>query len=207
MLGGVESPLRKLDRPVIVHSAVALFLSLEHLQVMQAHAENAYPEECCGLLLGQLEADNAIVWSVRATANAWNAQVADEQTALDGSTTNFTNANRYWIAPAELLAGMRDARSHGCDIVGIYHSHPDYPAVPSECDRRMAWHQYSYLILAVEHGMAKAYKSWKLDEQHQFQAENVCITELAIAGLTAKPSSTARFSNAPSFNAPSETPC
>jgi len=161
----------------ILRSIVALLLSFEHLQAMQAHAESTYPEECCGLLLGQLAADDVVVMAVRATTNDWDAQVADDMTEAH----TLTKARRYWIDPAALLAGMCDAREHGWDVVGIYHSHPDYPAVPSECDRRMAWQQYSYLILAVEQGIAKAYKSWKLDEHHQFRPENVCTTDAFMA--------------------------
>jgi len=36
---------------------MTLILQPPHLQALQAHAEQTYPEECCGLLLGRYEAE------------------------------------------------------------------------------------------------------------------------------------------------------
>lgn len=83
----------------------------------------------------------------------------------------LSKTRRYWIAPETLLKEMKDARAKGLEIIGIYHSHPDHPAVPSECDRHFAWSEYSYIIVSVQHGKAVDTRSWSLDEQHQFQPE------------------------------------
>ena len=47
-------------------------------------------------------------------------------------------------------------------MLGIYHSHPDDPARPSEYDRDHAWPWYSYLILAVGRGAAGDLNAWQL---------------------------------------------
>ena len=57
--------------------------------------------------------------------------------------------NRFLIGPLEMLRGERHARSLGLDIVGIYHSHPDVAAVPSQFDLDHAWPIYSYVIVTV----------------------------------------------------------
>lgn len=152
-------------------------LSEDHLQAIKAHAEHTYPDECCGILLGKLESQTKTLVELRVTENAWEPQVADDL----AEQPSLTKSRRYWIDPAQMLAAMRDAHSLNLDVIGIYHSHPDHPAVPSECDRRLAWPQYSYLIVSVEQGQARACHSWMLDDQHQFQPEDMLMTE-AIKG-------------------------
>lgn len=146
---------------------------MDHLQAIQAHAKQAYPNECCGLMLGRSDSQGKTLVDLRAVANTWNEQVAEDM----GADASLTTARRYWIAPEEMLAAMRDARSRNLEIIGIYHSHPDHPAVPSECDRSNAWPQYSYLIISVKHGEAGEFYSWLLDDQHQFQSEKIVMVE------------------------------
>lgn len=143
-----------------------LRLNSQHILSIRAHAERTYPEECCGLLLGKSDPTGKTVMEVKATKNGWSA---------DGES-DLTKKRRYEIAPEEMLAAMKAARSHNLDIIGIYHSHPDHPAVPSECDRAAAWSQYSYAIVSVLHGTSADLQSWSLDDQQVFQAETVLIT-------------------------------
>ncbi|UBF25919.1 M67 family metallopeptidase [Kovacikia minuta CCNUW1] len=150
---------------------MALILSSDHLQAIKIQAEGTYPEECCGLLLGRVATKDKIVVDVWETKNAWDAQVAADLS----DESLLTKTERYWIAPEEMLAGMRDARHRNLEVIGIYHSHTDHPAVPSECDRRLAWSQYSYLIISVNQGKAGASQSWMLDRHHQFQSEAIQI--------------------------------
>ena len=154
---------------------MSLTLHAEHLQAIYAYAERTYPEECCGLLLGTIAADASVVHDVYAVPNAWDTEAANEL----NENVSFTKTRRYWIAPEDMLAGMREARQRNLDIIGIYHSHPDYPAEPSECDRALAWSQYSYLIVSVEHGTANNHRSWTLNEQHQFEPEALQLAEAA----------------------------
>lgn len=141
---------------------------------MQSHAKQVYPEECCGLLLGLTEPEGNRLVEVRAVQNAWDEQIASEMEA----NSSVTKARRYWISPEEMLVAMRDARDRGMDIIGIYHSHPDHPALPSECDRQLAWPQYSYVILSIQQGEVRELYSWQLDAHHQFQPEDLIILDL-----------------------------
>lgn len=154
---------------------MSLTLHAEHLRVVHTHAERTYPEECCGLLLGRIALGERVVHDVYEVPNAWDADAANEL----HDDAAFTKARRYWIAPEAMLAGMREARRRNLKIIGIYHSHPDYPAVPSECDRTLAWSLYSYLIISVDQGIAKDYRSWTLNEQHLFESERIAIAETA----------------------------
>lgn len=152
---------------------MTLSLSAEQRQAINTHAECAYPNECCGLLLGKTGPDCKVLVQVWPTSNTWNAQVAED---LDADPS-LSKSRRYWIAPEELLQAMRHARSQELDVIGIYHSHPDHSAVPSECDRQLAWPQYSYLIVSVQQGMATDCLSWSLDDNHQFQPELLQVVE------------------------------
>jgi proteasome lid subunit RPN8/RPN11 len=71
---------------------------------------------------------------------------------------------------------QKEVRSRNLDIIGIFHSHPDNPARPSEFDRAIAWQSYSYIIVSVQQGKACDLKSWILDDDHQFQPEEIVTT-------------------------------
>jgi proteasome lid subunit RPN8/RPN11 len=153
-----------------------LIIDEKQLEGVCDHARQCYPEECCGLLLGRVTAAGRWVEQVRRVENAWGVLGAAEL-GEDGSRTR---ESRYFIDPQEMLAVMREGRSQNLEIVGIYHSHPDQEAVPSECDRRLAWEQYSYLIVAVrggrgigQMGEVSGWGSWELDGDRRFQREPV----------------------------------
>ncbi|MCF4970203.1 Mov34/MPN/PAD-1 family protein [Nostoc sp. CMAA1605] len=139
----------------------------EHLQIIQRHAESTYPEECCGLILGYMTGSVKTVVEVIPTANAWNSEA---ENFAENSNTHSTE-RRYAIAPEIMLQVQKSARDRALNIISIYHSHPNYPAVPSECDRLYAWPGYSYIIVSVQNGVASEINSWTLDENHQFQTE------------------------------------
>ncbi len=144
---------------------MVLKLDPAHLQAIVAHAESTYPEECCGLLLGIADSTDNIVVEVKPVENRWSAEPAP----------SFDKTRRYEIAPQSMLAVMRDGRDRNLTIVGIYHSHPDHSAVPSECDRQLAWQHYSYVIVSVDRGCAIDWQSWSLDDAHQFQPEEILM--------------------------------
>lgn len=153
-------------------------ISADQLQQITTHAERAYPEECCGILLGTRQAEGAMLVEVMATVNAWSAEVAaDLSAAIADSqyTAETARRDRYWIDPRDLLQTQKAARDRQLDIVGIYHSHPDHPAVPSETDRLLAWAEYCYIIVSVRQGIANQTSCWKLDQSHQFQPEDLVV--------------------------------
>lgn len=145
-------------------------ISLKHLEAIFTHAESTYPEECCGIILGDLAEDGKTVVKLIPTENAWISVAAE---SLLGDDTVASKGRRYAIAPQDLLQAQRYARDWCLDIIGIYHSHPDYSATPSEFDRLCAWQPYSYIIVSVVNGKACECQSWCLDDSHQFQPEKI----------------------------------
>ena len=151
-----------------------ILLTSEQIKSILHHAEETYPEECCGLLLGIHQsvdgADTNVVQDLYPTPNVWEESlVVGEQS--DGSAQ--TRDRRYRIAPTAMLQAQQHARAQALDVIGIYHSHPNAPAIPSEWDRAWAWTQYSYVIVALIDGVAKDLKSWCLNSDHEFLAEKV----------------------------------
>jgi proteasome lid subunit RPN8/RPN11 len=119
------------------------------LKVMIDHAEADYPRECCGLILGVGDRVEAIEPMV----NVWTGEVG------------HSVRDRYAIDPAEMLRVMKSCRERGLEIIGIYHSHPDHPVEPSECDRAQAWPQYRYVILSVALGKVVNMGVWVLENE------------------------------------------
>jgi proteasome lid subunit RPN8/RPN11 len=102
-----------------------------HVNEMLAHAREASPAECCGLLGGDNEGSARAVYRLRNVA-------ADP---LVG----------YEAAPEELFAAQRIMRVSGQELLGIYHSHPRAKEpVPSETDVRLAYYPTAiYFIIGL----------------------------------------------------------
>jgi proteasome lid subunit RPN8/RPN11 len=124
-------------------------LSAGAAERIRAEGERLYPDECCGFLLGLDDAGGTRV--ISEALPAANAREAGER------------HHRFVIEADDFLRGELAARAKGLDVVGIYHSHPDHPALPSEYDREHALPYYSYIIVAVENGKAAAMAGFVLD--------------------------------------------
>lgn len=145
---------------------------------IEAQARSSYPEECCGLLIGRIEAERRVALDVWPVANAWDATVA-----LSADETAHSKRDRFYIAPDEYLRAQRAAARRDLEIVGCYHSHPDDRAWPSERDRIGAagvggGPHFSFVIVSVINGQPDALASATLasDGTH-WLAEEVHIQE------------------------------
>ncbi len=177
-----------------------LQLNPSHWQQISDHAKRTYPEECCGLLLGLCRqfADIEIksVMQVVPSPNAWTESLFAQRSGpasrptsepASGLTFGFASKQeatnleslerRYAIDPSLMIKTQQHARARGWDIIGIYHSHPNHEAMPSEWDRQWAWPQYSYVIVSVKGGTVQDLRSWTLDMHHEFLPEKLVISE------------------------------
>lgn len=157
-----------------------LSLHTHHMEQIQTHAQACYPEECCGLMLGQIQAvDGTLQKQLLGLYTVDNAWDTDSVPFKPAEHSTMTATRRYWIAPQDLFKAQKYARTQGWDIIGVYHSHPDQDAVPSECDRKWAWPQYSYVIVAVNRGVPHDFRSWILDDHQQFRSEPVTVSAIS----------------------------
>jgi proteasome lid subunit RPN8/RPN11 len=158
----------------------SILIQKAHLEQIYQHSLITYPEECCGLMFGKfkLEQNCKIVQEIWATENSWQNE---DQNLLLGQLSfkqNLSKNNRFAIAPEVLFKAQRYARDKELAIIGIYHSHPDNEPIPSAFDQAIAWTTYSYIIIAVKQGAVVQSRSWLLDENHQFQEENIITVNL-----------------------------
>lgn len=103
---------------------------------MLQHAAAAYPNECCGAMLGSA-ADGAKVVKIAAP--------------LENAFEGAQNA-RYELRSEDLLKADRAARDQGMDLIGIFHSHPDCDAYFSRTDLENSCPWYSFVVLSVKGG-------------------------------------------------------
>ncbi|MEH2164305.1 MAG: M67 family metallopeptidase [Nostoc sp.] len=168
-------------------------LTQKHLQTIRTHTESTYPDESCGIILGYLDNERKTVIEVIPTENIWNTEAATEfpgeHTAESKRRQYAMSTTGYAYAPEVMLKMQKEARvsearrgseARSLNIIGIFHSHPDHPAIPSECvgvasrrHRLYAWQGYSYIIISVQNGKSGELLSWSLDDCHQFQAEAI----------------------------------
>ena len=132
-----------------------LVLPGEVLDSIIAHSEKAYPQEGCGLLIGELPKDFC----------GSDGEIRIVETRDFANSVGETNRNRsYQIDPQKFAQVELELSSGPLDIVGVYHSHPDVAAWPSPFDLERAWPCYLYLIASVRKGRFAAARAWRLSE-------------------------------------------
>ena len=131
------------------------------LDDIRAHGEAAYPQECCGFLLGAASGGGNRVLALWKTEN----RHGDDR------------RRRYHITPADYREADRAARQRKLDVVGFYHSHPDHPARPSPTDLAEAtFPGYTYVIVSIQRGQAAELTAWSLaPDRSRFEPEDVCL--------------------------------
>ena len=104
------------------------------------HAIEQQPHESCAMLLGKKVDD------------AWNIKEVFLTQNIDNSQINFT------ISPEELLKGYQLAEKMHLELVGIFHSHPNSDAIPSNTDKKfMQNNPVPWIIFSGVNNDLKAY--------------------------------------------------
>ena len=139
---------------------------------MISDAVQAFPDECCGFFFG--------VESKEGARNITHVLKVDNSKEGD-------KRRRFQISPQDYLKAEQFALDNQVDLLGVYHSHPNHPAIPSETDRESAQPFFSYLIIAVsdDHNLITGQKHsiadqknivsrcWRLNDEQQFEEEEI----------------------------------
>ncbi len=136
-----------------------LNITKEAQQVIINDAEQSYPYECCGFLFGKEEGDERIV----TIAKEVNNDKAENK------------ERRFEISAFDYMKAERFADENDFTLLGVYHSHPDHPAVPSEHDLKQALPFFSYTIVSVRKNKTDNILSWRLNEKGKFSEEKIQI--------------------------------
>ena len=114
---------------------------------MVAHAEQTYPKECCGVMLG-------------------SEQVVKEAVPLPNVYTG-PQEDFFVLAPEDLLRTEQQARKNGMDVIGIFHSHPNCDAYFSKRDLEHSCPWYSYVVLSIKGGRFDHANSYRPDDDQR----------------------------------------
>ena len=127
------------------------------IEQINVHVEKAYPEEGAGFLVG----DEGEVKKILPLSNA---------------REDDARHNRFLITAEDYLKAELKADSLGLSLIGVFHSHPDCPNVPSEYDREWAQPFFSYIITRVDEGKAVSHRSWRLaEDRSKYDEEEIKI--------------------------------
>ena len=136
---------------------MSIKISTESLDGINKHVDEAYTEEGAGFMIG-VEGE------------------VKEILALPNAREDEARHNRFLITPEEYLKAELTADKLGLSLIGVFHSHPDCPNVPSEYDREWAQPFFSYIITRVDKGKVSNHRSWRLiEDRTKYEEEKIEI--------------------------------
>ena len=123
-----------------------ILLNQKQVDTLTQHSEKSGVSESCAMLFG-IHSDQQ--WNVK--------EVFLTRNAHDDSKTSFI------IAPEELLQGYQLAEEKQLELVGVFHSHPQTAASPSNFDKKFMKVNGSVPWIIFS-GMNTDLKAFMLDE-------------------------------------------
>ena len=95
-----------------------IIINQEQIDTLIEHSTKSHPNESCAMLLGTYNDQQ------------WNVKEIFLTNNMEQSETNFT------ISSEDLLHGYKLAEEKQLELVGIFHSHPNSSAIPSDTDKK-----------------------------------------------------------------------
>ncbi len=129
-----------------IHDTIVVAPSF--LERMYDHARSSSPQECCGVLGGR----GSVVTSVYLLQN-------DLQSPFE-----------FLANPKELFNAMRSMRAKNEQMIGIFHSHPTTPPIPSPTDAERNYYPgLFYLIISLQNKEPQA-RCFTMNENKAFSS-------------------------------------
>jgi proteasome lid subunit RPN8/RPN11 len=139
-----------------------LRLKKDFYQIMSDHAQELFPYESCGVLVGKVEGQEKIVSEVYKTTNV-----------VAGERKDWFN-----IEPKELMVIFQRAEKEEKEVLGFYHSHPGGKPIPSSSDlEQLSWSFYSYIIVGLDSKGHSEIRAWVFNEEKGIFDEEELIWE------------------------------
>ena len=118
-----------------------IILKQSDKKLLSQYSENQKPNEACAILFGK----NNEVLDIFLTEN------------IEGSPVNFTISNE------QLIEGYKIAEDKKMDIIGIFHSHPNSDAFPSNTDKKFM--QSNPVAWIIYSGINKNFRAFVLESE------------------------------------------
>jgi len=132
-----------------------IILKQSDKKLLSQYSENQKPNEACAILFGK----NNEVLDIFLTEN------------IEGSPVNFTISNE------QLIEGYKIAEDKKMDIIGIFHSHPNSDAFPSNTDKKFM--QSNPVTWVIYSGINKNFRAFILESDSvEIQIEEKWRTSL-----------------------------
>lgn len=109
------------------------------------HAENEKPNESCAILFGTTNEERIVVKEIFLTKN------------IEKSPINFTISND------QLIKCYKIAEEKKMEVVGIFHSHPESIAYPSNTDKKFMYS--NPVVWVIYSGISREFKAYILDKE------------------------------------------
>ncbi len=107
---------------------MTLVIKKNNLDEIIDHAREEFPNEACGILAGKDKKVNKVY----------------------RMTNTDKNPMRYFMDSKEQFKVIKQMRSEGVEMLGIYHSHPNVRPYPSSHDVELAFYpESSYVIVSI----------------------------------------------------------
>ena len=163
-----------------------LFFDKEAWDAMVSACEKGYPREVCGLLFGgsqeipEFKVERVVILDnllLEQHAERLKELVEADAVALPSERMKRGGAFEFLIDPQQHCQAILEANKQGLDQLGLFHSHPDHPAVPSPTDAAQPFLSgWSNIVVAVHGGKFKEARSWlRKTEQDPFQEQKIVI--------------------------------
>jgi len=123
----------------------SLTLTKSQKQILVNHSTSQKPNESCAILFGKEIGQNRLVQKIFLTDN------------IEKSSVNFT------ISAEQILEAYRMEKESSMKIIGIFHSHPDSMAFPSDTDKKFM--EINPVIWLIYSGISKEFRGFVLNSQ------------------------------------------
>lgn len=112
-------------------------------KILTNHADNEKPNESCAILFGMVDGQKTTVKEIFLTKN------------IDESPVNFTISNE------QLIKCYKTAEERKMEVVGIFHSHPNSEAYPSDTDKKFM--DSNPVVWVIYSGISNDFKAYVLE--------------------------------------------
>ena len=118
-----------------------IILKQSDKKLLAQYSENQKPNEACAILFGK---DNQVL-DIFLTEN------------IEKSPLNFTISNK------QLIEGYNIAEQKKMEVIGIFHSHPNSDAFPSNTDKKFM--QSNPVVWIIYSGINKNFRAFVLESE------------------------------------------
>ncbi len=120
-----------------------IIISESQKKILANHADNEKPNESCAILFGTSDGQKTKVKEIFLTKN------------IDESPVNFTISNE------QLIKCYKTAEERKMEVVGIFHSHPNSEAYPSDTDKKFM--DSNPVVWVIYSGITNDFKAYALE--------------------------------------------